>query len=343
MKTFKLLSSLLLMLILFSSCEKEVIDEPLGEYEDGFFVLNEGNWGNGNASLTYLSDDYATLKENAFKTINGENLGDVAQDMLLYNDKAYIVMNGSDKVIVVNRYTMKRLAVIEGSEINNPSFIVSYNGKGYLSNWGVGSDASDDTIVVIDLATDTIINTISTGFVPNKLAVVNDKLYVELQGWYPNNESKVEVFDLATNTSLGTIEVGYYPHSLMAYNDKVYVLSNNHIVEINTSNDSVSRTLTGGDSDYFNYLTNNGNDFYYTLNNNIYKWSINSIDLPATAEIEVGTSIYGMTIEDGRLYVNHYADWQTGETLMNIYDLSTNNSLKENMATGIYSKAVVFN
>ncbi|HIP47702.1 MAG TPA: hypothetical protein EYG92_01905 [Lutibacter sp.] len=344
MKSIKLLSTLFLTILLFSSCvEKEEIEEPLGDYEHGFFVLNEGNWGSGNASITYLSEDYSTLETEVYKTVNIESLGDVAQDVLFHNEKAYIVMNGSDKVVVVNRYTMEHLSVIEGSEIKNPSFMIMYNGKGYLSNWGIGSDASDDTIVVIDLASDTIVNTIPVGFVPNRLAVVNDKLYVELQGWYPNNDSQVEVIDLITNVSIKTIEVGNYPHSLMTYNDKVYVLSNNHIIEINTSNDTISRTLTGGDTDYFNYLTNNGDDLYYSLNNNIYKWNIGEISLPNVEDIELGISIYGMKVYNGFLYVNHYADWQTGESLMNIYDTSTKNLIKEGISTGIYSKTVAFN
>jgi len=344
MKSIKLLGTLFLTLLLFSACvEKEEIEEPLGAYEDGFFVINEGNWGSGNASITFISDDYTTIETEVYNEINSEVLGDVAQDVLFYDDKAYIIMNGSDKIVVVNRYTMEHLSVIEGSEIKNPSFMVMYNGKGYLSNWGIGSDTTDDTIVVIDLASDTIVNTIPVGFVPNRLAVVNDKLYVELQGWYPNNENKVEVIDLITNASIKTIEVGNYPHSLITHNNIVYVLSNNQIVVINTLTDTISNTLTSGENDYISYLTNSGNDFYYSLNNNIYKWTTNATNLPTTHEIEVGASIYGMTVNDGHLYVNHYADWQTGESLMNIYDVSTKEVLKENIITGIYSKTVVFN
>ena len=56
--------------------------------------------------------------------------------MTIVNDRGYIVVNNSNKIVVVNQYTMEKEAVIEGNSIVNPRFFVANNGKGYISNWG---------------------------------------------------------------------------------------------------------------------------------------------------------------------------------------------------------------
>lgn len=343
MKTIKLLASLFITLLLVTSCVEEEIQQPLGDYEHGFFVLNEGGFTHGNSSVTYVSDDYATIEQDVFNTVNARALGDVAQSLYTYQDKMYIIVNNSNKIEVVNRYTMESIKTIDSNEINNPRYMIEYNGKGYVSNWGVPDDASDDTILVIDLTSDSVISTISVGFVPNRMVLVENKLYVELQGhWSTGNENKVEVIDLTNDTIINTIEVGLYPHGMVAYNNHVYVLSNESIVEINTSLDNISKTLAINDGEYLSNLINNDGDIYYSLNNNIYKWNIASNTLPSTHEIEVGETIYGLQAKNGLLYSTNAASDYVSEGNLMIFDL-TDNSTIETIATGINPNGVVFN
>jgi len=344
MKTIKLLLLFSLSLFLINSCTKtDPEPKASGNYENGFFVVNEGHWGSGNASITYISDDYTKVEQNVFKEANGENLGDVAQSIFMHEEKAYIIVNSSDKIEIVNRYTMKKIKTLTGNEIKNPRYMVAYNGKGYLSNWGVLEDPNDDTLVIIDLTTDTVTATIPVGFVPNNLVVVGDKLYVEIQGtWSSGNENKVNVIDLTNNTLIKTIEVGVYPHGILTHNNKVYVLSNDNIAEIDTALDVVKRSIPLSDTGYFGGFAKHLNAIYYGANNNIYTWNINDSAVPTTEEISFGKSIYGMTVFDGKLYVNSFEDTQTGESKLSLYNLS-NNELIQEIPTGIYSNGVVFN
>jgi hypothetical protein len=345
MNKTRIFTLLLLTATLLSSCtEPEAIIEPKGDYENGFFVLNEGNFNSGNASLTFISDDYQTIEQEVFKGVNGLGLGDVAQSVFTHEDKAYIIVNNSNKIEVVNRYTMKKITTITGSEINNPRYMVAYNNKAYVSNWGVGEDPDDDSLVVIDLTTDTILSTIDVGFVPNHMVVVDDKLYVEIQGWWSVTiENKVDVIDLTNDTLIKTIEVGSFPNSILEYNNRVYVLSNENITEINTSSDTVTKTVNFPDAVYPSNLVNKDDNLYYVLNMNVYKWNTADPKLPTKPEIEVEKSIYGLTLNDGLLYVNHYADYTTGESLLNIYNIETKEIIEQSIQTGIWSNSVFFN
>lgn len=349
MKITKLVPIFFLSFLFLASCDPDEnpIQGPLGAYENGFFVLNEGHFGSGNASITYVSDDYAMVEQTVYKAVNGEALGDIAQSIFMHDDKAYIVLNGSDKIEVVNRYTMKKIATIQGSEIKNPRYMVEYNGFGYISNWGVGSDPSDDTVVIIDLTTDTIINTFAVGFVPNKMLVVENKLYIAIQGWSPDIQNKVELYDLTTNTKIKEFEVGDYPTSLALNIKDIYVLSGESwigtgstITKINTDSDAITKVINLPDGDFPSNLTLDIDTFYYSLRGKVFKW--NGIDdvLPTTEEIGLDGLYKNMTIKEGLLYATS-RDYSS-EGNLKIYKLSDNSTVKT-LATGIAPNGIGFN
>jgi hypothetical protein len=77
----------------------------------------------------------------------GKTLGDTGQDIGLYNDLAFVVLNYSNKIEVINRYTMVHVATID-SGLSNPRFIAFW--KGYVTNWGNGGSATDDYVAVVN-------------------------------------------------------------------------------------------------------------------------------------------------------------------------------------------------
>lgn len=60
----------------------------------GLFILNEGQWTLGNASLDVIAPD-GTYYEDAFYAVNRQPLGDVANHALRQGDTLWITMNGS--------------------------------------------------------------------------------------------------------------------------------------------------------------------------------------------------------------------------------------------------------
>jgi hypothetical protein len=59
------------------------------------------------------------LFKTIFFLVNPKTLGDTGQDVGLYNDLAFVVLNYSNKIEVINRYTMAHVATID-SGLSNP-------------------------------------------------------------------------------------------------------------------------------------------------------------------------------------------------------------------------------
>lgn len=65
-------------------------DDPAGT-----FVLNEGNMTTENGSLIYITPE-GYVVDNAYRRVNGTELGNVTQDMSFYDGKLYIISQNGD-------------------------------------------------------------------------------------------------------------------------------------------------------------------------------------------------------------------------------------------------------
>src|SRR5690606_2062113 len=125
--------SFLLTFSLFSCDPDENIvnDQPLGTYDNGILILNEGGIG----EVTYVSNDLQTVQQNVFEVVNGStrDLGQYIQSIFFHDELAFVISNGSNKITVVNRYTFEYIATI-ATGLNVPRYGVVYNGKAYVTN-----------------------------------------------------------------------------------------------------------------------------------------------------------------------------------------------------------------
>ena len=230
-KMYKLTAVLAILAITLSGCRK---DDPIIPEEEerlpsqtvttiaGFYLLNEGNMNMNKASLDYY--DYATgmYRRNVYGQVNPDatlGLGDVGNDLGIYGSKLYAVINGSNKVEVMDVKTTKRLKVID---VKNCHYITFSNGKAYVSAYDeeveLGEFSPNGFVVEIDTVTLTITRTIEAGRQPEGVAVVGDKLYVANSGGYspPHYERTVSVIDLNTFTKIRDIDVAPNLHKLKA-------------------------------------------------------------------------------------------------------------------------------
>ena len=133
------LSKLLLIALsisLFASCSSDNddndTDEPKGQYENGFFILNEGSSGQG--TVSFSSNDFSVFAKDAYIAANpNDKIGKFVQNIFFDGDKAYIIAGGSNVINVVNRYTFKLIAKIE-TGLANPRYGVVKDGKAYVAN-----------------------------------------------------------------------------------------------------------------------------------------------------------------------------------------------------------------
>ncbi len=156
MKISKLLSALFAATLLFTtSCRTDdPIDDPQpkGAYENGIFLSNEGNFGSPTATVSFISNDLSI--ENKIYSANngGAVLGDVLQNIGVNGDNAYLILNNSNKIEIVNRYTFKKIATVS-DQVSQPRYIAFAGNNYYVTN----SSGSSKFVNVYNSTTNTFV------------------------------------------------------------------------------------------------------------------------------------------------------------------------------------------
>lgn len=318
--------------------------EMSAQFTDGVFVLNEGGAGSGNASVTYLSDDFAQVQYDVFGGINsGEALGDTGQSMGFHGDKAYVVLNISNEIKVVNRSTFALIATITG--LSNPRFIAFRDNFAYVTCWGDGGDAHDDYVAVIDLATNVQSTTISVNEGPERILQINGKLYVAHQGGYGFGNS-ISVIDSASHSVTATLAVGDVPNSIVENNGFLYVLcggkpfwasaeTDGALSKIDLATDTVVSTVPFTAAHPAN-LEIAGGQMFYSVDADIFKADLTATAWPAEPLFSIAPQgaygVYGMDILNDQLYVGDAVDYASPGK---VYVYSLEGDLLQNITVGV--------
>ena len=77
----------------------------------GTFILNEGNMTTENGSLIYITPEGFVI-DNAYKLVNGTELGNVAQDMSIRDGKIYVISQNGDENAVGDKFENDGMLVI---------------------------------------------------------------------------------------------------------------------------------------------------------------------------------------------------------------------------------------
>jgi len=100
-RTFFSFLLVFVVMAFLDSCSKDPIRQVTGPeipppddtitFDKGFFIVNEGNYTWGNASVTFIDEASGVIEQDLYQRINNKPLGDVAQSMEIINGKGYIV------------------------------------------------------------------------------------------------------------------------------------------------------------------------------------------------------------------------------------------------------------
>ena len=339
--------SLIMLSYSCSNDDDNYQQEPKGAYDSGILVTNEGNFNGGIGTVSYISNDFLTVENNVFSNVNGRPLGTVAQSMAFNGDLAYIVINVSNQIEVVNRYTFKSVATIN-SGLKNPRYITFISGKGYVTNWGEGSNPSDDYVAVINLETNTVSSTIAVEEGPERIISNGTTIYVAHEGGFSQNNI-VSVINPTSNV-VTTIPVGDVPNSMVFDKQgKLYVLSGGipsykenetagKLSVINTTTNTVTSTLNFKEGEHPSSLAFEESLYYY-MNKEVYKFAIGDLTLPEKSEFESVNFKY-MTAHNDVLYLLE-DDYVSNGTLKS-FDLKTNTET-HSTTVGLIPGGVYFN
>lgn len=355
---FKYAFLLALIASVFSSCTSNDREDlpieimPTGSFANGMFILNEGGFGYSNASISFLANN-GQVFNSIYSNVNSMNLGDVAQSMNFNGDKAYIVVNNSSAIEVVNRNTFKHLATVSNL-IVNPRYIEFSGDTGFISNWGDLNDTTDDYVAVLNLETNLIEAKIPVAEGPERLLMDNGKIYVAHKGGLGYGNT-ISVIDVATQATIGSIEVGDVPDGMVINNGKLYVICSGKpsftgdetlgsLLKINLSDFSIENEIIFPEGKHPSFLEFENNALYFAMEREIYKINTADFQLPQNHLFNSATSgvqiLYGFKVNDGKIYIADARDYSSnGE----VFIYSLNGELQQQFRVQIIPNSFYFN
>lgn len=215
---FRSIILLVLSSVFFIACEKTPEIKPelpaIINPKGGIFILNEGTFQFGNATLDYYDFQDKVLYSNAYETRNGKKLGDVLQSLTRYGNTGYLVVNNSQKIELIDMHTLQSKGQITGF-VSPRYMLVLNNQTAYVSEYFNGG------IKIVNLTNNTIKGQIPLQGYLDEMLLVGQKLYVTNA-----NGEYVYVINTLSNTLMDSIWVGFGSNSIVQdKNNYLWVLS----------------------------------------------------------------------------------------------------------------------
>ena len=337
----------IVVLLMLGGCMKWDYGGPGEDFDtggEGLFILCEGNFQYGNATLSYYNPASNEVENEVFNRANGMKLGDVAQSMAIYDNKGWIVVNNSRVIFAIDPNTFREIGRIDN--FTSPRYIHFIDDeKAYVTQmW-------DNRIAIVNPKKYEI-----TGYieVPGMEAgngsteqMVEYDGYVYCTCWsYQNRIIKINI---STDKVEDEVVVGIQPNSLVldaqhrlwtmtdgGYEGSPYGYEAPALLRIDPTTLAVEQKFPFrlGDSPRSLQLDGSGTTLYW-INNDVWKMNIGSERLPVNPFIKYHeTKFYGLTVnpENGDVYVADAIDYmQSGM----IYRYSSEGSLIDNFYVGI--------
>jgi len=267
-------------------------------FNNGMFIINEGQFSNSNASLDFFLPHKDTVFQKVFKTINNEELGDIFQSIAFDDNNLYLIINNSGKIIVVDRLTLQKKGTIDG--LPSPRQMV-YTGSG--NRWYV-SNLFSEHLYVVNTATMQIEEMILTETSTDPILKVGNQLFIGLP-----NTNKLLIKQDGSDV-FNTLEVSKGASSLVKdKEDNVWLLCYGDfyqsgeaaIFKINTQTNQVEKKIPIADGFPSELVYSARENALFYLNKDFYKLELDAETEPTTPHIKAsGRTIYGVTIDEPR-------------------------------------------
>ena len=193
----------------------------------GMYVLNEGNMGSNKCTLDFLdlsaSDSTIHYTKDIYSECNPtevKELGDVGNDAQIYGSKLWLVINVSGKVEVLDAYSCVKQGQID---IANCRYVTFDDGFAYISSYAgpvaVGGSGQLGRVYKVDTLSLSIVDSVTVGYQPEELCIIDDRLYVANSGGYRANgkyDNTVSVVDMTSFSEEEQIEVAINLHRCRA-------------------------------------------------------------------------------------------------------------------------------
>lgn len=257
----------------------------------GVFIINEGNFMYDNASLSYYDIDNDSIYNDIFFNTNGLPLGDVAISIEIHGDLAYIVINNSGKIYIINKNDFSYQGKITG--LTSPRYIHFISDeKAYVS------DLYARAITIINPQTQSItgyinVNNGETQYYQHPTEeMVQVGPYVFASCWSYDN--KILVINSQTDELIDSITVGIQPKSMVldknnmlwvgcdgGFQGSTFGYEEASLVKINTTTLQIEQEWVFEMEDDIGRLAINGSrDTLYFLNKDVFYQPVESSGNP---------------------------------------------------------------
>lgn len=297
-------------------------EEDFSALGSGLFIINEGNFQYGNATLSYYDPAAERVENEVFYRANAMRLGDVAQSMTVHGDTGWIVVNNSHVVFAVDLDTFKEKGRI--TRLTSPRYMHFVSDtKAYVTQiW-------DNRIFVVDPSRYEITGYIECPDMTSESGSTEQMVqcgrYVFVNCWsYQNRILKI---DTETDEVVDELTVGIQPNSLVkdrygrlwtitdgGYEDSPYGHERPALYRIDAETFSVERKfefpLDGSPSEI---AINGAGDTLYWIDGDVWRMSVDDDRLPVRPFISsAGTKYYGLTVDprSGEVYVADAVDYR---------------------------------
>lgn len=341
------------------SCDDS--DEPKGgdggdDVANYAYILCEGAWGSNNATISYYPLNEGGLVSDIYYEINKAKLGDLANDMIEYDDCVYVLLNGSKYVARLDANALEKARYNFSAEEGTPRYMDADDGYLYVTQHG-------GKVSKLNASTLKLEAEFKGGDNLEDIVAEDGRLYVsngfkvDGSGNYVYNK-EVLVLDATTMKQVGTIAVVENPDRIYEINDKIYVISKGNYADIQPSLqviDTKSMTakaitsaekITEGNNGLI-YGVRSAYDANWNLQNEFFTYNpktgvVSEKSFLQDAPSDFSTvAIYMLVVDDdsGDIYVGT-SDYVTTGT---IYRFDKNGKLKTSFdAGGINPKAMIF-
>lgn len=337
MKISKLLSAAFAATLLFTtSCRNDdpIVDvQPKGAYENGIIMSNEGNFGSPTATVSFISNDLATVENNVYSANNGgAALGDVLQNVGLNGDNAYLILNNSNKIEVVNRYTFKKVATVS-DQVSQPRYIAFANNNYYVTN----SSGSSKFVNVYSSATNAFVKKIPLTSGGERIVEASGRIVVQNASF--GSGKKLTFIDPVSNIVESEVLVpNGNIQKTISNGGNVYTIAStstdSYIYKLSSTGTITSTINLTGIADAKN-LEIDGSKIYFTSGSKIYTMDVSSTTVQTTPIITLAdnswSALYGFGVIDGKIYISN-ANGFTEDSTVEIY--STSGTLVKTVTTG---------
>ena len=318
------------------ACRPEMDDQlpepPFIEAGEGVFVLNEGGFGKGNASIGYYAYGSGEYRGDLFRQTNNRPLGDILQSIYVKEDQAWLVLNNSNRVEEVQFPEMTLLGSID--TLTSPRHF-----QPIANDRALVTDLFAKSIAVVDLLSHSIINSIPTTDWTEEMTIAKGQVFIAQR-----NSSWVYVVDVDAGTLTDSIEVAFDPSALLTdKNEMVWVLCSDALIQIEPESKTQLKSLS------FDYPisgwprleTNGEKDTLYVLNNDLFRLSIQAESFPESPFLEQSGNWYGLGVDplQGYILIGEASNFQdTGEVLR----YSTDGTIEEVIPVGVIPNSFYF-